>query len=90
MTPAVASGRMVTDLSPLSVNVYISFCTTSVSSPMPRAKISVRSRMGVRSSLYPQEPKTRRAVFSIWVKASLSGENRSAKPFILLTLDMCE
>ena len=48
--PAVPSGRRVR-LSPLrSVKVYISFSTMSVTSPMDRAKSSVRSTMGSRTS----------------------------------------
>ena len=43
-TGAVPSGRSV---SPSSGNVYISFCTTSVDSPTPRAKRSVASKTGV-------------------------------------------
>ncbi len=48
-TPAVASGRSVT-LSPFrSSNVYISFSTMSVSSPIERLKSSVRSSTGRRT-----------------------------------------
>ena len=36
-TPAVPSGRSVTDRSPRSANEYISLLTTSVDSPTPRA-----------------------------------------------------
>jgi hypothetical protein len=46
-TLAVLSGRSVMDRPPLSSNVYISFETTSVASPMPRVKTSVCSKMGV-------------------------------------------
>ncbi len=50
---AVASGRNER-LSPLrSGNVYISFSTMSVTSPMLRAKSSVRSTTGVRISPNP-------------------------------------
>jgi hypothetical protein len=47
--PAVASGRSVR-LSPLSLssNVYISFSTTSVCSPMPRTNSGVGSTIGTR------------------------------------------
>ena len=47
--PAVASGRSVR-LSPfsLSSNVYISFSTTSVTSPMPRTNSGVGSTIGTR------------------------------------------
>ncbi len=47
--PAVASGRSVSE-SPfsLSSNVYISFSTTSVCSPMPRTNSAVDSTMGTR------------------------------------------
>ena len=53
ITPAVASGRSDMDLPLLSGMLYISFCTTSVSVPMPRQKRSVYSMMGVRSSPNP-------------------------------------
>ncbi len=36
-TPAVPSGRSVTDRPPRSAKEYISFETTSVDSPTPRA-----------------------------------------------------
>ena len=51
-TPAVVSGRRVTESSP-AANVYISFATMSVSPPMPRANSSVSSKIGVRISRYP-------------------------------------
>ncbi len=41
--PAVPSGRSVIERPPLSRKVYISFCTTSVVSPTPRANSSVCS-----------------------------------------------
>ena len=63
-TEAVASGRMLTEEPDLSVKVYICFSTTSVSSPMPRRKSSVRSRTGVLSSTYPKSRKIFRAVSS--------------------------
>ena len=50
-TPAVPSGFKVTERSPLSVKVYISFWTTSVVSPTLRRKSSVCSNTGVRVSL---------------------------------------
>ena len=49
-TPAVASGRRVSEPPSRSANVYISFATMSVSAPMPRAKSSVSSKIGVRIS----------------------------------------
>ena len=45
-TGAVPSGRSVM-LESSSANVYISFCTTSVDSPTPRANSSVASNVGV-------------------------------------------
>ncbi len=44
---AVASGRSVSERPPRSLNVYISFCTTSEPSPDVRAKSSVSSKTGV-------------------------------------------
>jgi hypothetical protein len=81
-TPAVASGRMVRERPLRSAKVYISFCTTSVSSPMERAKSSVFSRMGTRTSWQPYVAKTWRARFSIRVWTVLSGLKRSEKPLI--------
>ena len=49
-TPAVPSGLRVMERPPLSSKVYISFCTTSVPSPTPRANNSVCSNIGVRIS----------------------------------------
>ena len=46
-TEAVASGLSVSERSPRSVNVYISFWTTSEPSPEVRAKSSVSSKTGV-------------------------------------------
>ena len=48
--PEVPSGLRVMERLPLSLNVYISFCTTSVVSPTPRWNSSVCSKMGVRIS----------------------------------------
>ena len=44
---AVCSGRSVSDLPPLSSNVYISLVTTSEVSPDVRANSSVCSNVGV-------------------------------------------
>lgn len=46
ITPAVPSGRKVTERSPRSANVYISLDTTSVDSPTPRANSAVSSKIG--------------------------------------------
>ena len=46
-TGAVPSGFMVTEEVSRSSKVYISFWTMSVTSPTPRAKSEVGSRMGV-------------------------------------------
>ena len=46
MTPAVPSGRSVTERSPRSAKVYISLLTTSVDSPTPRANSAVSSKIG--------------------------------------------
>ena len=86
MTPAVASGRMVIIRPLRSGKVNISFCTTSVSSPMDRLKRSVYSRTGVRSSTKPHCPKIRRANVSIRVNTSESGGNMSAKPLMRVAL----
>ena len=51
MRPAVSSGRRVSERPPRSSKVYISFVTTSVDSPTPRAKTAVSSKTGV--STYP-------------------------------------
>ena len=51
ITPAVPSGRSVTDRSPRSAKVYISLLTTSVDSPTPRANSAVSSKIG--SSTWP-------------------------------------
>ena len=51
MTPAVPSGRSVTDRPPRSAKVYISLHTTSVDSPTPRANSPVSSKTG--SSIGP-------------------------------------
>src|SRR6266545_1357204 len=47
---AVISGRMVSERPLRSENVYISFSTMSVASPMPRSKSAVCSTTGVRIS----------------------------------------
>ena len=44
---AVPSGRSVIERPPPSSNEYISFWTTSVLSPTPRANSSVASKVGV-------------------------------------------
>ena len=59
-TPAVPSGRNVTDRSPRSAKVYISLATTSVDSPTPRANRAVSSKTGSSMSAYP----ARRAALS--------------------------
>jgi hypothetical protein len=46
-TGAVASGRNVSERSPRSVKVYISFWTMSEPSPEVRVKSSVSSKIGV-------------------------------------------
>ena len=53
MTPAVPSGRSVTERSPRSAKVYISLLTTSVDSPTPRANNAVSSKIGNSISPYP-------------------------------------
>ena len=52
-TGAVASGRSVSERSPRSVNVYISFWTMSEPAPDVRAKSSVSSKSGVVIRRYP-------------------------------------
>ena len=54
---AVPSGRSVSERSPRSVNVYISFCTTSEPCPDVRVKSSVSSKTGV---VDPRGSRTRR------------------------------
>ena len=51
-TDAVNSGRSATSRPPLSVNRYISFCTTSVASPS-RLNTPASSSSGVTSCPYP-------------------------------------
>ncbi len=53
MRPAVYSGRSVICSSPRSLNVYISFETMSVVSPIGRSKTSVNSKIGVAISSKP-------------------------------------
>jgi hypothetical protein len=53
MTPAVPSGRRVTDRPPRSAKVYISLDTTSVDSPTPRANSAVSSNTGSSIGPYP-------------------------------------
>ena len=79
-TPAVASGRMVSESPLRSAKVYISLETMSVSSPMDRANNSVRSKMGVRISLKPKALNTSRAVASIKRHLGASGGSRSFMP----------
>jgi hypothetical protein len=50
MTPAVNSGRSASSRSLRSLNLYISFCTTSLDSPEVRANSSKSSNIGVRTS----------------------------------------
>ena len=59
--PAVNSGRSVSCLPPLSVNVYISLSTTSVPAPMPRANSCVASNMGTSMRSKPANSARRRA-----------------------------
>ena len=63
--PAVPSGFSVMLRSPLSLNVYISFCTISVVSPTPRRNSSVCSKTGVRTSRYPASAARLRITLSI-------------------------
>ena len=65
VAPAVPSGFRVMERPPLSLKVYISFCTTSVVSPTPRWNSSVCSNMGVRISRYPARAQMRRMVSSM-------------------------
>src|SRR5699024_5109613 len=53
ITPAVPSGRSVTERSPRSAKVYISLLTTSVDSPTPRANSAVSSNTGSSMCPYP-------------------------------------
>ena len=55
---AVPSGFKVILLSPLSLKVYISFCTISVVSPTPLKNNSVCSNIGVLISLTPYDFET--------------------------------
>jgi hypothetical protein len=47
ISPAVSSGRRVSERPPRSSKVYISLVTTSVDSPTPREKTAVSSNTGV-------------------------------------------
>src|SRR5690348_12285428 len=55
-TPAVPSGRRVSERPPWSSKVNISFCTMSVVSPTPRANRSVASKIGVSMKPKPACP----------------------------------
>ena len=52
-TDAVPSGRSVSRSPPRSSNVYVSFSTMSVTSPMPRANTRASSNCGVSIRPYP-------------------------------------
>ena len=79
--PAVASGRRVRSWPFLSSKVYISFSTMSVCSPIPRAKTSVLSSMGVLISSRPQPSNIRLAVSSILCRFLASSGSMSLNPF---------
>ena len=72
-TPAVPSGRSVTDRSPRSRNVYISLLTTSVDSPTPRAYRPVSSNTGSSMWPYPARSAAASRVSRTWVKPADSG-----------------
>src|SRR5262249_25447530 len=76
----VASGRSVTRSPPLSVKLYISFCTMSVDSPVPLAKSSSCSMIGVRTSTYPYRSHQSRAVRSTSCHFSTSPGRMSRVP----------
>jgi hypothetical protein len=66
----------VTERPPRSSNVYISFVTTSVDSPTPRAKRPVSSKTGVSMYSYPPD----RAAAIIAVRTmSASGESGGSR-----------
>src|SRR5579871_1340819 len=69
-------------------NVYISLPTTSVSSPIERAKSSVDSKMGGRISPKWKVEKTSRAVCSTWFQSAVSGGRRSRVPLMAWNLDL--
>ncbi len=78
---AVPSGRMLTERPSRSGNVYICFSTTSVTSPTPRTKSSVYSRIGVRTSRYANASSTWRAFSSTNCHLDTSGARMSFMPF---------
>src|SRR5215212_440553 len=79
-TGAVPSGRRVIERPPLSSKVYISFCTTSVDSPTPRANSSVASNVGVSMRRYPAAPRMRRAASSTASRRVASSGSTSYVP----------
>ncbi len=81
---AVASGRKVKDSPSRSRKVYISLPTMSVVSPMERAKSSVRSRTGMRTSENPKRSNLLLASDSTTSHFSISPGRISLNPRIPL------
>ena len=78
--PAVNSGRSVIESPERSSNVYISFDTTSVVSPIVRANTAVGSNTGTSTRLKPYSRRTRsKAATTAW-KRSASSPSRLCVP----------
>ena len=79
---AVFSGRKVKLEPPSSpvVKVYISFCTTSVVSPIPRKNNLVSSKAGVRISLNPYTLQILRIRCSILCQCIICSGKKSCVP----------
>ena len=73
ITPAVPSGRSVTERPPRSSKVYISLLTTSVDSPTPRAKSVVSSNTGSSMCWYPAMRAWRANSSRTWINAADCG-----------------
>ena len=69
-----------------SINVYISFETTSVSKPIERANRSVSSKIGRRISPKPNVAKTSCAVCSTRFHSAVSGGRMSRVPLMAWNL----
>ena len=80
ITDAVASGRRVRYSFPRSRNVYISFSTMSVVSPIPLANNSVFSSMGILISRIPKLANISRALFSTKLHFPVSPGRISLNP----------
>ena len=83
ITPAVPSGRRVTDRPPRSAKVYISLETTSVDSPTPRANSAVSSNSGSSIGEYPARSAARIRVSRTAVKDGTPAGSSPGHPWAL-------